>query len=260
MRLIGANLGVEEGNYALLSSRAKPNTPLFNILHYLEKMYFELVEQSKTTTVNEFPTKDDRVILIPGMTNHRCSKEIDVLRGISEYGVLASEWFGHLESEMEGRFCTFVDRIKPETYPNAENENFRRLNDRAETVILFFDDENEIMKKLIHLDYFEYQKIKKTTTNKLQEIYSKEEMQLLGGVIEEFSHAGKDFHDREDRLYYYWSAIPGGIPPLLINGICIKNNEYTDEYIDELSKLFPNATIFGGNLKVIYKPTKRKQY
>lgn len=260
MRIIGANLGTEEGKYVLLSSYAKPNTPLFTILHNLENMYFDLVEQSKETIVNTFPTKDDHVILLPGMTNHRCSKEIDVLRGISEYGVLASEWFGHFESEMEGRFCTFVDRIKPEKYPNAKNENFRRLNDRAETVILFFDDKNEIMKKLIHLDYFEYEKIKNTNPEKLEVIYNKEEMKLLGGVIEEISPAGKDFHDKEDRPYYYWSAIPGGIPSLLINGICIKNNEYTDEYIEELSKLFPNATIFGGNLKIVYKPTKIKQY
>ena len=49
----------------------------------------------------------------------------------------------------------------------------------------------------------------------------------------------------------YWSAIPGGIPSEFVNGVCIKNNKYTDEELDEISSLFPNAVIFDSTKKVI---------
>ena len=57
----------------------------------------------------------------------------------------------------------------------------------------------------------------------------------------------------------YWSAIPGGIPPFLINGICIKRNKYSDEELDELSKLYPNAVIFNSRKEVVRYPYKLEE-
>lgn len=51
-----------------------------------------------------------------------------------------------------------------------------------------------------------------------------------------------------------WSTIPGGIPSMLINGICVKNNNYTEEELDEISHMYPNATIFDSNKKVLRSP------
>ena len=49
----------------------------------------------------------------------------------------------------------------------------------------------------------------------------------------------------------YWSAIPGGIPSFLVNGICVKNNNYSENELDEISTLFPNAVIFDASKKVL---------
>lgn len=45
----------------------------------------------------------------------------------------------------------------------------------------------------------------------------------------------------------YCSVISGGIPSELINGICVKNNNY----LDEISEMFPNAIIFDSKKKVL---------
>lgn len=54
-----------------------------------------------------------------------------------------------------------------------------------------------------------------------------------------------------------WSAIPGGIPSSLVNGICTKSENYDSEYIESVANLFPNATIFNGSLEILHLP-KRK--
>ena len=45
---------------------------------------------------------------------------------------------------------------------------------------------------------------------------------------------------------------------MLVNGICTKGNNYDKEYIEELTKLFQNATIFNGELEIIHTPQKEK--
>lgn len=261
MKIIGANLGEIESEYKPLSEWNYTSHPDgIRILKYLENIYYNAVENVKDTTINDFPTEGNQVIVQPGMINHRCSLDIGTLKGISEYGVLASEWFGQYESELEGRFCTFVDRIKPEDYID-QYENYRRLN-AGYHALLFFDAENKVMQYLLHLDYFKYEGIKRSNPNRIEEMYTKEEIELFEEVIEPLSPAGKDFHDEDKKKlrYYYWSAIPGGIPSELVNGICLTSNEYTEEYIEQLSNLFPNATIFNGLKQIIFKPEKTKKH
>ena len=94
---------------------------------------------------------------------------------------MATEWFGIDESEGEGAFCAFIDRIHDESEVGADIANKRRLMPQPfakitpakNDVLLFFDDQHP---------------------------------------------------------------------------------NYSDEYLDELSKLFPDATIFDGNLKILRTP------
>ena len=56
----------------------------------------------------------------------------------------------------------------------------------------------------------------------------------------------------------YWSAIPGGIPSKLVNGICVKNNNYSESELDIISNLFPQAVIFDSCKKVLRYPLESK--
>ena len=230
------------------------------VLQYLQNIFWILREKAKTTEVREFLHDGDKVCILPGMINHKCSNDIEVLKTIFQFGILASEWFGILESEREGTFCSFVDRIKPEEYKDSW-DNYRRLKSQGDDVVLFFDSDNEVMQYLLHLDYFEYERIKKQNPEKLHEIYLPEEIMLFESLIAPLSPAGKNYHDdsKKDKPFFHWSAIPGGIPSELVNGICLKNNQYSDGYVQELSSLFPNAIIFNGNLEIVYKPDKNME-
>ena len=134
-------------------------------------------------------------------------------------------------------------------------DNYSRLN-IGRGVLLFFDDTNPIMQYLLHLDYFEFEHIKETSPESIHQIYTKEEIDLLENLIEPLSPSGRNMRSKHTSKTNYWSAIPGGIPPFLINGICIKKNKYSDEELDELSKLYPNAVIFNNEKKVVRYPYK----
>ena len=253
MRIVGGNLEEREVEFKNLIEYAEIGTPFYDVMKYLQNFYYDCCNKVLNSNVNMMPIEDGKVVIKPMMVNHRCRGDIDIVSEISKRGLLASEWFGVLESEGEGRFCTFLDRIKPDSYVYAKDENFRRLNDREQGLVLFFDQDNPVMKKLLDLDFFEYQIIKEKTPEKLKELYSEDEIKLLD-VIHDFSKASFDFHYSSDRPYYYWSAIPGGIPSLLINGICIKLDNYDDEYLDKLNNLFPNAVLFDGMRNIIRTP------
>ena len=106
---------------------------------------------------------------------------------------------------------------------------------------------------MLHLDYFEFAHQKRVNPN-YRELYSKDELEILEELIEPLSPSGKDMRKDYDFKTNYWSAIPGGIPSAFINGICIKNNNYTKEELDEISALFPHAVIFDANKKVLRYP------
>ena len=56
-----------------------------------------------------------------------------------------------------------------------------------------------------------------------------------------------------------YEEIPCGIPSRLVNGLCIKKNDYSEEELEELSSLFPNATIFNNNLEIVHERKKDKE-
>lgn len=261
MKIQGANLGEKEVEYKLLSDYPFFSDTRQEVVKKLEELYLKYQEDSKNYDVKPFPQSDGKVEIKPGMINHRCSNSLESLRALSKYGILASEWFGQIESEREGVFCAFVDRIHSEDSSNnrAKILNLQRLKSISNDIILFFDTANPIMKQLLHLDYFEYEKIKLKNPEKVSEIYTDDEVRLFEQIIEPFSPGGKNYHTNNMLPYSDWSAIPGGIPSELVNGICTKNKSYDKEYIEELAELFPNATIFNGELEIIYYSQKKEK-
>lgn len=261
MRIEGLNLGSKEVKYKLLSQWPFFKGKRQEIVEKLEQLYLSFFEECKNTEIQPFPQRDGKAEVLPGMLNHRCSASLDTLKYISEYGILASEWFGQIESEREGVFCSFVDRIHSEEEHNrrAEILNKQRLKSKYDhCVILFLDSTNPIMEKLLHLDFFEYVKIKQLNPEQISKMYTSEEIEIFERIIEPFSPGGRDFHTKNLLPQCDWSAIPGGIPSALINGICTKTKIYSKEEIEEIAKLFPNATIFNGELEIIHTPNKEK--
>ena len=252
MIIWGANIKPTEVNFANLSEKKWFNDEEKNrLVKYVEDTYYNL--ESQVGEVNEFPRDGDHVLLLPGMLNHRCAPFFENLESLSTHGVLASEWFGVLESELEGRFCVFLSRTKGEGYPykgDLAEDNRSRLN-IGKDILLFFDDQNPVMKKLLHLDYFEYEGIKNNDPSKIPEIYTSDEIELFDKLIEPLSPYGTDMRVDHDGIHNYWSAIVGGIPSSLVNGVCIKTNNFSDEENKKLSALFPNATIFNNNLEIV---------
>lgn len=231
-----------------------------NEISKLENLYLNLCNH-----VNEFKIKpmeidqNEQVIIQKNMINHRCSNNLEVLQTISQYGILASEWFGKLESEQEGCFCTFISRMKDDDYNcnfrgDLAEDNFSRLN-KGDDVLLFFDEDNPIMKYLLHLDYFEFEYQKSCNPN-YKQLYTDSELSLLENLIEPLSPAGNDMRQNFDWKTNYWSAIPGGIPSSLVTGVCIKNNTFTDSEIDLINSYFPKAVIFDSKQNVVRYPSQ----
>ena len=133
MIIKGANLGNVEGEFKELSKHDLVDSDyLKDKISILERLYYNLYEKSKDSEITPMSIDaDNNVIIKPYTVNHRCSSDLNNLKLISEYGVLASEWFGLLESEREGCFCTFVSRMKKGDYPfkgDLAEDNYSRLN------------------------------------------------------------------------------------------------------------------------------------
>ena len=258
MIISGANLENTEVEYKRLSEVKWTDSEEINKqILYLEKLYLSLYEKARETEINPIEIdNDNRVVVKPYMAFHRSNSDLNTLRMISEKGILATEWFGLLESEREGCFCTFISRIKRVDYPylgDLAEDNYSRLN-VGNNVLLFLDQENPIMKYLVHLDYFDYIHLKNTNPDCINEKYTIEEIDLLDKLIAPISPSGKGMRVNHDFKTNYWSAIPGGIPPFLVNGICIKNVKYTDEELENISMMFPKAIIFNSKKEIARHP------
>ena len=254
MIIEGTNLGRKNVEYRKLSEyNWTDDRNLIEIIKKLEALYLSIEDKSKLEIINSMNVDSDGNVIIPQHAlNHRCSNSLECLKNISQHGLLSSEWFGELESELEGRFCTFVSRMKGSDYPHhgdlAEDDK-SRLN-IGRNVILFFDEENILIKYLLHLDYFEFEHQKQSNPNYFQ-LYTLEELEILEKLIEPISPAGKNMRKSYNFKTNYWSAIPGGIPSCLINGICVKNNNYSEDELDEINAMFPNAIIFDSKKKIL---------
>ena len=174
MVIKGANLGFAEGEFKELSKHELvDNSQLKSKVRMLERLYYNLYERARNSEVKPMSIdENNQVIIKPYMVNHSCAPDFENLKSISQYGVLASEWFGLLESEREGCFCTFVSRMKDDEYQyrgDLAEDNYSRLN-IGRGVLLFFDETNPIMQYLLHLDYFEFEHLKDISLTSLNQI------------------------------------------------------------------------------------------
>lgn len=258
----GLNLGdILDAKFEKLSECSfdgvfEQETEMKEQIKLLEQFTENVYKNAEETQTNPLPENDDKVIIENGTPYHKKgSIDLDTLRKISVGGLLASEWFGQLESEAEGRFCAFINSSIDETsnVPSFRKQNIgKRFALGPKQCVIYFDKTNPIMQMLMKFDFFEYRHLKSTSPEKIEQLYPKEIIDIYENLIAPMSPAGKKFHDNPALPFYDWLAIPGGIPPELINGICINSkDEELMSKIDEISKMFPYATIFNESQKVL---------
>ena len=222
----------------------------------LERLYSHFYTSLENDQdISRIKEENDKVVFDENSYFHITPMSLKNLISISEIGLVASEWFGQLEKEKEACFCTFLNRfnsLEENEMTNNRDAYYKYLMYiTSDThVWLFFDKRNYYMNELLKLDFFEYQRIRKTKKDKLTSSYPKEIIDIYENLILPLSPSSSDFHDNFSRTYF-WSAIPGGIPPMLINGICIGDDSKLYQELDTIEYLFPNATIFDGKRNIL---------
>lgn len=236
------------------------------IISQIEAIYQE--SNSSENTINSLVTdQEGKVVLNKGQIFHKINKpqsgdfDDSKMLLISKYGILASEWFGLPESEDEARFCSFFDTF----------EGDKKIINTDEYMVTI-DYQNPGLQRLLKLDFFKYLEIKTRYPELVSQRFSKEELAMLR-FIEKLSPGGKDVY----KFHPNWKAIPSGILSKYINGICIDGpviyaekvtepgtyfdeatysyyQEISTESVKRLSELFPNATIFRRDRKVLHQP------
>lgn len=89
--------------------------------------------------------------------------------------------------------------------------------------------------------------------NRLYNKYDKYLIELFERACVPSKMTSSHFHDENHYRTMTWKAIPLGIPPMLINGICINDEVSKDliENLDVIQNLFPKAVIFNQNKDVL---------
>lgn len=255
----GMNLdSVDNCHFDSLSEQIKPKSSKELLaIKNLEAFYFNLFStiEDSDFSIPRIDESYDKVVLDENSYFHILPANMEVLKSISMAGLVASEWFGQLEKEKEACFCTFLNRfnsLEENKMTNNRNAyyNYLMYVTSDTHVWLFFDKRTYFMNELLKLDFFEYQKIRKTEKEKITALYPKEIIDIYENLILPMSPSSSDFHDKFSRTYF-WSAIPGGIPPMLINGICLGDDSKLYQELDTIKVLFPNATIFDGKRNVL---------
>ena len=97
MIIRGANIEAKSVEYKKISNYDwTDNAKLIDIIKKLELLYISIEEQLKYQIINPMDIENGTVVIPKNALNHRCSNSIESLQGISNHGVLASEWFGEL--------------------------------------------------------------------------------------------------------------------------------------------------------------------
>ncbi|MBQ7467220.1 MAG: hypothetical protein IJS74_04055, partial [Clostridia bacterium] len=281
-KIVGKNIEtIENAQFSMLTDLkygVKYSDEEFKILQAFEQKIIELYERAngkglkEETTIHPMQIENGKVKLYEGQICHRCKPNMDTLRGISVGGILASEWFGKEESANEGFLCAFASRISPKTGDVPTDTLIRSWHaiNKAQC-FLYFDEKNPLMQELSKVDFFEYEHQKSILTEEeLNKKYSSGIRKLYDQIIEPMSPGGKNMHEKYEGHYkhtYGWLAIPGGIPPQLINGLQLSTDceimqgseAEVKQRIEYLQTLYPNAIIFDQNQVVLSSPDQKKQ-
>lgn len=232
------------------------------IIKRFEEMLDQLFEAAQQTPIEpfKFETTNAGYEVPENTVFHRCPARIDTLRGISDCGVMASEWFGRLEEELEGRLCAFLNQRIKRNNSMIESDNLRasRLSPSGQPseCVIYFDKNNPLLKTLMNLDFFEYAYLREHNPEEIEKRYSPGIIELYEKVILPISPNSKHYHNPDrDRRQSSWMAIPGGIPAQLINGICIHSaNQELMDNLKTIAQLYPRATIIDETGKVLHSP------
>lgn len=262
VNIYGANLGdIKNAKFNMLSDTKHEVEYLpeeLEILLRFEEKVIELYERAangspEETAITHMEIQEGKVVLKEGQICHGCNATLETLTNISIGGVLACEWFGKRESEFEGFLCAFVSKRIKFKNPSLAAKSNRTIGPNE--CILYFDENNPLMQYLLSIDFFEYENIKRNNPELLESLYPHGIIELYDKIIEPISPAGKKMHGPTEKFSSGWIAIPGGIPPQLINGICISSkNQELISHIEEISQMYPNATIFDENQNVLSLP------
>ena len=150
----------------------------------------------------------------------------------------------------------FYDEAKKTYIESKKNDkHWNALDEKGK------ENRLEKLKEVLFLDGYSYllpQKLKDKIRKILKEKYEYDDLilDLFDEIIEPLSPSGRNFHDNENEITYYWKAIPGGIPSSLINGIKISKENISKEEIEKIKKLFPTAVVFDKNGRVLSRPLK----
>lgn len=203
---------------------------------------------------NEIPSTpleivDNKANASAGRLVHRASATtLDELRTFADCGVVASEYFGHIESGSEGRLCCFLDRKRSPDYVRYR----MNLPDADGKIYFYFDENNPVMQKLLKFDFFKYIRMKETEPDNIKETFPIEAIELFEKVIGPLSpNARGNICIMGGDVAEEWIAIPGGVPPYLINGLQIHTENPISKHLDEIAEMFPYATIFDENNNVL---------
>lgn len=204
-------------------------------------------DESEESSVRPLSIQDG---IVPEHTLvHRTKFNMDQLRSIASSGLLATEWFGIYETANEARFCAFLDEKTTYTSSTPAILHKRDFMIKSGGVMLFFDNDNEIMQKLLSYDFFEY--VAKKQRGEELTGYPQFIMDFFDSVVEPKSFGGREFHLYPDKYHSSWHAIPGGVPAKLINGIGLHTDHITPEVLSELRELFPSANIYNENMDLV---------
>ena len=213
-------------------------------LSHIENLFEECSNNGKPSPINVSSNKanlDERVLLlhnIPGVKN------ADELNSRKELGLIASEWFGKLESRQEDRFCcSFVKSLGVQPKDNTDQ-------DKQLTFIV--DTEVQELRKLLHLDLFQYSRKKRAGD---LSSYTEEEQKNIEALLEWSPTAGYVAEKNPT-----WSAIPGGIPSKYIIGIIAQgyNPETDAELLKQIGDKF-NVPVMDPSLNILYKNQNQEQ-
>lgn len=226
---------------------------ILECLQQLEDMYVNnMIQLQDNAIITPMKVQDGKVVISDGMLFHTTG--FDSLNGIAVGGIMPTEYFGELESEREGRFCSFIAERNQAclTQKSLPSEGNRRI-------FIYLDEQNPIMQELSGMDFFMFKELQRTNPELIKERFSDEVIKIFETLIEPLSPAG-DMHKGMGMMYDYWKAIPSGIPPLLINGICIQSKEPEfEEKVKQIKEMFPNVTIFDEERNVLYRPEMKRE-
>lgn len=290
-KLEGMNLSRVDAKFALLSENIREVLPdidseteneVSGLLHKLETFYLYLYEQMQNVQIKPLDIANNKVVIPDGILSHRTLATLDQISKIGEGGVLASEWFGQLESECEGRYCSFftkkpnknevLEALKTTTVSgwNIRDKNLE-FNPRVCEIILFFDTSNQLIQDFLKCDFFEFADLLRKKDKNFEEVrktFPKDFQWLVDvykNIIYPLSPAGRDMRSLSFATFYDWIAIPGGLPPQIINGVCINSeivknaekDEKAKELLSQITKSFPHAVVFDENYNVIMQPQEQ---